>query len=83
MSAVFLALVFGAVTFGVIYFSFRKQTAKLDTIHTLVNSRLSQALDEISDLKETLLAKDIVLAQQREQLGQDERAIREAEARTP
>jgi len=48
-----------------VYFSHRRAATRIEQIHVLVNSRLTQALAEINSLKATLDKKDIVLAEQR------------------
>jgi len=61
-----VALIAGAVPLTGVILSHRRAGRKIEQIHVLVNSRLTQALNEISDLKKTLEAKDHVLAEQRE-----------------
>lgn len=64
-----VALIAGVVPLTAVILSHRRAGKKIEQIHVLVNSRLTQALNEISDLKRTLEAKDAVLAEQREEIG--------------
>jgi hypothetical protein len=58
------ALIAGIVPLTAVILSYRKQATKMQEIHVLVNSRLTEALDEISSLKATLERKDAVIADQ-------------------
>ena len=58
------ALIAGIVPLTAVVLSYRKQSTKMQEIHVLVNSRLTEALDEIASLKVTLERKDAVIADQ-------------------
>jgi len=66
-----VALVAGVAPLTAVILSHRKQSKAVAEVHVLVNSRLTQALNEISDLKRTLDAKDQVLAEQRATIRQE------------
>jgi len=57
----------GAVSLGGIYLSHRLASKKIAEIHVLVNSRLTEALNEISDLKTIVARKDSVIQEQAEE----------------
>ena len=61
---VWAALVAGLVPLAGVYWSHRRAGRKIEQIHVLVNSRLTEALDEIASLKATLDRKDAVIADQ-------------------
>jgi hypothetical protein len=58
------AVIAGIVPMSAVVLSYRKQSTKMEEIHVLVNSRLTEALDEISSLKATMERKDAVIAEQ-------------------
>jgi hypothetical protein len=58
------ALIAGIVPLTAVVLSYRRQAVKMEEIHVLVNSRLTEALTEISSLKATLERKDAVIADQ-------------------
>jgi len=58
------ALIAGVVPMSAVILSYRKQSGKMEEIHVLVNSRLTEALEEIASLKVTLERKDAVIADQ-------------------
>ena len=58
------AVIAGIVPMTAVVMSYRKQSTKMEEIHVLVNSRLTEALDEIASLKVTMERKDAVIAEQ-------------------
>jgi len=58
-----VALIAGVAPMTAVIISSRKSGRKMEEIHVLVNSRLTQALEEIESLKVTLSAKEAVLAE--------------------
>ena len=59
-----VAAVAGVPALVAVMLSHRRAGRKIEEIHVLVNSRLSEALEEISTLKTTLDRKDAVIADQ-------------------
>jgi hypothetical protein len=71
MAIVIAASIAAIAPMCMIYLTFRKNakgiqenTKSLAEIHVLVNSRLTEALDEIASLKNRIDAKDAVIADQ-------------------
>jgi hypothetical protein len=63
-----VALIAGVAPLTAVIVTARTSKKRVAEIHVLVNSRLTQALNEIADLKKMLDAKDKVLAEQREEI---------------
>jgi len=63
-----VALIAGISPLTAVVVTARTSKKRVAEIHVLVNSRLTQALNEIADLKKMLDAKDKVLAEQREEI---------------
>ena len=61
---VWVAVIAGCPALVAVILSHRRAGKKMEQIHVLVNSRLTEALDEISALKGTLVRKDLVIADQ-------------------
>ena len=59
-----VAAVAGLPALLAVILSHRQAGKKIEQVHVLVNSRLSEALDEIASLKVTLDRKDAVIADQ-------------------
>jgi hypothetical protein len=61
---IIVAVIAGIAPLTAVFLSYRKQAVKMQEIHVLVNSRLTEALDEIASLKRTLDRKDAVIGEQ-------------------
>jgi len=59
-----VAVIAGVAPLSAVVLTYRRQATKMSEIHVLVNSRLTEALDEIQALKGTLVRKDTVIADQ-------------------
>ena len=59
-----VAAVAGIPALLAVFLSHRVAGKKIEQVHVLVNSRLTEALDEIASLKITLDRKDAVIADQ-------------------